>query len=393
MSLRVCAAGAHCEVNKCARAIKEDHISPGPTYHFCTLLESYDRCVKATAKGCRGILEFHSVSSLVINWQLRFNCSEVIARGPPPSTPVPHLRRPTALPGCSYRGLHQGHLNFSHCALFGDPHLRTFHNDFQTCQLTGAWPLIANPFLAVQVTNEPVMPGSTVTATTRWPRWNVCVQVTVIIREHHLCTKEKTYEARMDSLPSTFVDGTRTGGPDRGVRIREEDPGRHVEIHARHLAARIVLRRVGRYLTFAAKLPTDLAATGMRQAATDGTLELCNQGCPIPERINYHQALSGSGGEEPSAASTTSPGAYYDACLFDLLTTGDISFSEAARDALKDVLNLYPSLALINRTFSSNNQVAAAAVVVTAAGPGRPEILPSVLLLMYLLVAYFLGPT
>lgn len=61
--------------------------------------------------------------------------------------------------------------NYTHCGFFGDPHLRTFNDDFQTCKVEGAWPLIHNKFLSVQVTNTPVVPGSSATATSKV---NIC---------------------------------------------------------------------------------------------------------------------------------------------------------------------------------------------------------------------------
>ncbi len=40
------------------------------------------------------------------------------------------------------------------CIIFGDPHLRTFNNQYQTCKCLGAWPLIDHPLFAVQITNS-----------------------------------------------------------------------------------------------------------------------------------------------------------------------------------------------------------------------------------------------
>jgi len=73
---------------------------------------------------------------------------------PPPPPPAPK---------CAYKGQKE----LVHCALFGDPHLKTFGGSLETCRVRGAWPLIENRFLAVQVTNEEVLPGSNATATTK----------------------------------------------------------------------------------------------------------------------------------------------------------------------------------------------------------------------------------
>lgn len=50
----------------------------------------------------------------------------------------------------------------SHCGLFGDPHLQTFGAELQTCRVLGAWPLVENDYLTVQVTNAPVRSTATV---------------------------------------------------------------------------------------------------------------------------------------------------------------------------------------------------------------------------------------
>ena len=62
---------------------------------------------------------------------------------------------------CSY----EGERVYKHCALFGDPHLRTFRDDFQTCRVQGAWPLINNDYFIVQVTNAKVVEEGPATAT------------------------------------------------------------------------------------------------------------------------------------------------------------------------------------------------------------------------------------
>ena len=56
---------------------------------------------------------------------------------------------------------------FKNCALFGDPHLRTFDNRHQTCKVQGAWPLVNNEHLTVQVTNDRVENSLGATATTK----------------------------------------------------------------------------------------------------------------------------------------------------------------------------------------------------------------------------------
>lgn len=156
----------------------------------------------------------------------------------------------------------------------------------------------------------------------------------MIVRQHGPCAVEKTYEAQTDFLPGVFTDGSKSSGP--GVRIREENPGKHIEIHLRYIATRIIIRQSGRYLTFAVKMPSSIAVQG----AEEDTLELCVRGCPRRERIDFERILEPD--SEPKKEALAACRAlnitdfYLDACVFDLLTTGDGSFSAAARDAMLD---------------------------------------------------------
>ncbi len=139
---------------------------------------------------------------------------------------------------------------------------------------------------------------------------------------------------------------------------------RQVKIHARYLGTSIIVRQVGRYLTFAIRMPEDLAEE-------NGGLQLCLHGCPRSEVIKAHvlnrqqNRLMGSwygeddGGElQPGLSShvdmleraTTKcremlqvEDVYFQSCVFDLLTTGDLEFSMAAYGALEDLKALPPS--------------------------------------------------
>lgn len=64
---------------------------------------------------------------------------------------------------CSFRGQQK----YKQCGLFGDPHLRTFNEKFQTCKVEGAWALVDNKHLTVQVTNDPVSSSGAATATSK----------------------------------------------------------------------------------------------------------------------------------------------------------------------------------------------------------------------------------
>lgn len=76
------------------------------------------------------------------------------------------------------------------------------------------------------------------------------VQITIIIKGGSDCAPERTYEAAVDAVPASFVDGSQWSGPaptselSASVRIVEKEAGRHVEIQARHLGAVLIVRQV-----------------------------------------------------------------------------------------------------------------------------------------------------
>lgn len=153
---------------------------PEADVEFCTALRAYSSCVRRTARTCRGDLAFHLAQHGIEDLMTQHNCSK---EGPTSSPRVPlpappHQPQPQPQPDvnsdgpevCHYeRSLprHSSPPNYTHCGFFGDPHLRTFTDDFQTCKVEGAWPLIHNKYLSVQVTNTPVIPGSSATATSK----------------------------------------------------------------------------------------------------------------------------------------------------------------------------------------------------------------------------------
>ena len=135
---------------------------------FCKALRAYAGCTQRTSKACRGNLVYHSAVLGISDLMSQRNCSK---DGPTSSTNPEVTHDP-----CNYhshagarehRGGDQNPPNYLFCGLFGDPHLRTFKDHFQTCKVEGAWPLIDNNYLSVQVTNVPVVPGSSATATNK----------------------------------------------------------------------------------------------------------------------------------------------------------------------------------------------------------------------------------
>lgn len=386
-------ATPQCRIQKCTTDFVSltSHLTPavdGFHVEFCKALRAYSACTQKTAKTCRGNLVYHSAVLGISDLMSQRNCSK---DGPTSSTHPEIQHEP-----CNYHSRSQhAHLHFHHthththphghsqghfqpaylfCGLFGDPHLRTFKDSFQTCKVEGAWPLIDNDYLSVQVTNVPVVSGSSATATNK---------ITIIFKPFEGCTDQRVYQAVTDSLPAAFDDGTVSSGDalhtsaaiDGGLRkvralwISERSPGRHVELHAGYIGVTVIVRQTGRYLTLAIRIPDEFAQA--YDASQD--LQLCLNGCPNSERIDQggHLPLSppalGLQQHRPGYSSLTHASAYggphlfsedrakerckeqldvhdiyFHSCVFDLLTTGDANFTVAAYSAQKDMESLHP---------------------------------------------------
>lgn len=136
---------------------------------FCKALRAYSVCTYRNSKVCRGNLVYHSAVLGIGDLMTQRNCTK---DGPTSSTNPEMTRDPCNYSGHAEVREHQGGEKttpptYLFCGLFGDPHLRTFKDHFQTCKVEGAWPLIDNNYLSVQVTNVPVVPGSNATATNK----------------------------------------------------------------------------------------------------------------------------------------------------------------------------------------------------------------------------------
>uniref|UniRef100_A0A8C9FSC0 Uncharacterized protein n=1 Tax=Pavo cristatus TaxID=9049 RepID=A0A8C9FSC0_PAVCR len=139
---------------------------------YCTALRSYSLCTRRTARTCRGDLAFHSAVHGIEDLMIQHNCSKDGPTSPPrPRAPAPDPQSFQASEMCDYeksfRSKHGRPPRYRHCAAFGDPHVRTFHDDFHTCRVEGAWPLLDNEYLFVQATSAPVAEGSNATVTSK----------------------------------------------------------------------------------------------------------------------------------------------------------------------------------------------------------------------------------
>ena len=158
----------------------EEAVDPANNRAICTALAIFLRCVqdvKDTVKSCNSNLNYRTFSTLIPRLMKDRNCGNVSL--PTNGTAQPTTRTPATpahkQPAClnftvaqtkpSKEQIRQNPHHFRLCALFGDPHLKTFTEDRQTCVVEGAWPLIDSPYFSVQVTNVPLVAGSSATAT------------------------------------------------------------------------------------------------------------------------------------------------------------------------------------------------------------------------------------
>uniref|UniRef100_A0A8D0BRK6 Uncharacterized protein n=1 Tax=Salvator merianae TaxID=96440 RepID=A0A8D0BRK6_SALMN len=154
---------SHCKILRCSSqylAAMENlpGADPNRTAAYCEALRSYSSCTRKTARTCRGNLAYHSAIYFIEDLMIQNNCSK---EGPvsPPRLPAPASNHHLHI--CDYEKSfarkHGGPPTYQHCAVFGDPHVRTFSDEFYTCQVEGSWPLLDNNYLFVQATSHAVV--------------------------------------------------------------------------------------------------------------------------------------------------------------------------------------------------------------------------------------------
>uniref|UniRef100_A0A1E1XID9 Putative conserved secreted protein n=1 Tax=Amblyomma aureolatum TaxID=187763 RepID=A0A1E1XID9_9ACAR len=276
----------------------------------CDNIAEFRSCLSRVAKECAHNIRYRSIVSLLN----KLNCSE--------ATPTETWTSNPAKETCIWRTGEPEH-DWRQCSLYGDTHLRTFGGELQTCRAIGARSLVDNAYLAVQVTNSPFGNKATVLS-----------KVTVVIRAHGGCAMEKTYEADIkdNPLPRVFADGATLAG--KGVRLMALSPNR-VELLLTHAGARLLIRRQGDFLSVALRLPSTLAG--------EQPLQLCLRGCSASERLPAPHGEPAWLLEEADVACRAAnlTGAYLDACVFDVLATGQKDMAaEASGAAVADLQEL-----------------------------------------------------
>ena len=166
-----------CRVQTCSAAHNKRVGEILDQRRICVSLAMFKVCVSRVRRGCLGDLNFHSTVVHIPRLMQEWKCGNVSV----PRNESDFLSRfatktviePTEpVTVCEFN---EGEFTKSpvtrHCGLFGDPHLRTFNEEKQTCVVKGAWPLIRNQFLTVMVSNVELLPGSStsqsVTATNK----------------------------------------------------------------------------------------------------------------------------------------------------------------------------------------------------------------------------------
>lgn len=293
-----------------------------------------------TQRFCHGNLRFHS-SELVMrrHWK-EFECEKWESCNENSSQ---SRRRPV---NTCYFNPPPSSRKIKYCSLFGDPHIIMFNGTIQTCSEEGARPLVDNRYFLVQVTNKNVRGEALTTTVTK---------VTVLVRKHN-CTRSLRYEATSDEegLPRGFVDGTTFQSPNsdtNSVEVLWQD-NNYVEIALHFIHSSIHIRRQGPYLSVSVKAPSIVLETD-----SDVANEMCYAGCRKTSRIWAESAVEmpkkfaacyrrrvhvPKKVAEDRCRNVGTSGTFFDACVFDLMFTGDDYLVHLARNAQSDFRRLAP---------------------------------------------------
>ncbi|XP_063001883.1 hemojuvelin [Elgaria multicarinata webbii] len=337
---------SHCKILRCNSEYVASTLNlrgPNKNVAYCNALRSYSRCTRRTARTCRGDLAYHSAVHGIEDLMIQNNCSREGPTSPPrPPMPAPNRQGFESLDICDYEKSfahkHGRPPTYQHCATFGDPHVRTFSDEFHTCRVEGSWPLLDNTYLFAQATSYPVAKGSNATATSK---------LTIIFKNMKECIDQKVYQAEIDNLPAAFEDGSVNGGERPGgssLSIHERMPGRHVEIQAAYIGTTIAVRQAGKQLSFSIRAAREVA----RSFTEEQDLQLCVGGCPPSQRISREECCCSDGTITSEQAHLLCKeklpieDVYFQSCVFDVVTSGDTNFTLAAHGALEDAKVFHP---------------------------------------------------
>ncbi|RVE63133.1 hypothetical protein OJAV_G00164550 [Oryzias javanicus] len=303
---------------------------------YCSALRSYTLCTKRMARPCRGDLAYHAAVQGIEDLLIQHRCPRVGPTAQPRPLPQGTLSGNTCLYERGFFDRTGRMPEYLHCGIFGDPHIRTFNNDFQTCAVQGAWPVIDNEYLYVQATSSPAKKGLYGTVLTK---------ITIIFKNWRQCIDQQLYQAELGNVPAAFADGSAWSGErwgHRSLSVQSQSPGRHAEIWAAHIGTLLVVRQSGASLSLSVRSPRSV----VEAFEPEHDLQLCVWGCPASQRVGtLHPPPPESVVSVASAhcgALLPTKDIYYQACIFDLITSGDLNSSLAAVSALQDARTMMP---------------------------------------------------
>ncbi|KAJ7345340.1 hypothetical protein JRQ81_001290 [Phrynocephalus forsythii] len=298
-------ASSHCKISRCNAAYlaaTEKLQGPHRRAAFCDALRSYSSCTRRTARTCRGNLAYHSAVYGIEDLMIQNNCSKEGPTSPPwPPVLAPDREGFASLDICDYEK------NF----------VRKHGHPRPSCTVQ---PLGMPTCALLRMNSTPL---------------------TIIFKNMKECVDEKVYQAETDNLPAAFVDGSVKGGERPGgssLTLYEHAPGRHVEIRAAYIGATISVRQAAKRLSFSIGVAEEVASSFTEEQ----DLQLCVFGCPPGQRIpqdHGHPGLGNITGEEACLLCRKKvpvEDAYFHACVFDVVTSGDANLTQAAHDALED---------------------------------------------------------
>ncbi|XP_013925850.1 PREDICTED: hemojuvelin-like [Thamnophis sirtalis] len=349
---------SQCKISRCnsefIEATADMHDSERSTA-YCNALRDYSSCTRRTSRTCRGDLAYHTAVYVIEDLIIQNNCSRdspTTVPKPPALSPNKHDYFPST-DTCDYEKSfihkHGQSPTYQYCAVFGDPHVRTVNDEFHTCRVEGSWPLLDNNNLFVQATSYPIIKGSNVTGIGK---------LTIIFKNMKECIEEKVYQAEMDNLPVAFADGSVNGGEKPGgnsLTIHEHIPGQHITIQATYIGTTIAVRQVGKHLSFSIRIAKEIATS----FTDEQDLQLCMSGCFLSQRISIHNCCRPKGSLTRKKARLLCKeklpveDIYFQSCVFDVMTSGDVNFTQAAQKALEDARALHPDSKKIH-IFHSN---------------------------------------
>lgn len=134
---------------------------------YCSALRTYALCTKKMARSCRGDLAYHSAVQGIEDLLIQHRCPRAGPTAQPMPRPLGTLSEDTCLYERSFFSREGRTPEYLHCSVFGNLHVRSFHDDFHTCAVQGAWPLIDNKHLYVQATTSLAKGGTYPTVLTK----------------------------------------------------------------------------------------------------------------------------------------------------------------------------------------------------------------------------------